>query len=95
MGESGFQAGMDRSSLDTDGSTSLSAPMVGTESAPGLEITDTCAGSPSPSYTYVVIFFLRGGFQGLTQCGWVTATRATKTYGCGEIKGSQGCHQKS
>jgi hypothetical protein len=36
---------------DSDGSTSLSAPMVGTESSPESGQMDTCATRGSPSYT--------------------------------------------
>jgi hypothetical protein len=52
MVESGFipaHPGMHRSSADTDGSTSLSAP-IGTESTPGLGPTDTRATGGRPSY---------------------------------------------
>jgi hypothetical protein len=43
------ESGMHRSSADTDGSTSLSAP-IGTESTPWLGPTDTCATGGRPSY---------------------------------------------
>jgi hypothetical protein len=49
-GESGFISRRAGGQV-SDGSGSLSSPMVGTESSPGLGPMDTCAGSPSPSYT--------------------------------------------
>jgi hypothetical protein len=45
------QWNMHRSSAHTVRSPNAGSPMVGTESDPTSGLTDTCAGSPSPSYT--------------------------------------------